>query len=476
MVDDMDLLHHYYDDDDEEEDNVNNNDDVETSNLRNDNSKRRHDVMGIMDSTYNNNNNNNSSSIRTTTTTTASTNGVTKRQRVESKKTSKPETHYNVAKATNSRIQIVTETEFTQITETQASDTRRNRAALQRPVQPTPSPQLGRWSTHCSCGITLNNNEARRAYQYVQSYCDTVQELYPTYRGYAILPFAHRLTDMQQQNRKTKKNHGSPYRPETIIRSSTTTIKETSNEPPTYHISLTRPDVALHTNHIDSFIKSLTIEIQQLSLISPFHVSFHIPTIRCPSVSNDPKHHHRTTTHGRNSSRRLPSPWDVLHNATKTKSFGIWRCTSQSSIRQLQQISNCCNRVLTQQYQQVSYHYQDDTDHNTNHNHCDLQPTTPHLKEPIYHISLVRFEPCLYEYMHSTTPTKNDATASTSTIFDPTSGDCDSNDDDDDESDDGDESEDDDDEATMNHLHYIDHVTCQFGGGAKVHHIPFSCG
>ena len=344
----------------------------------------------------------------------------------------------------------------------------------------------GRWSTHCSCRITLNDDERQRAYRYVQSLCRTLLDIYPTYRGSAILLFTPLPSQHPQRHRHPHSVLPTNQKKRRITTTTTTTMSST--EP--CHVSLTRPDVALHTNHIHSFLRSLTMEIQQLSRIPPFTISLHIPTIPTTTTT--------TTT--------LLLQNVILHNPNHTKSFGIWHCSrpgwSNWTIPPppppppppllLQQLSNACNRVLTRQYQQASYHYNNKNNSRNNNTASQEEeggPPPPTAQEPIYHISLVRFEPCLYDYMQPPNPIlhgrssdhhhQNDENVDDDDDMESDhDDDTDTDHDDDDDSacsshDDDDDVESSSDVSTTNHnLHYVDHMICNFGGGAKVYHIP----
>ena len=238
------------------------------------------------------------------------------------------------------------------------------------------------------------------------------------------------------------------------------------------HVSLTRPNVALHhTQQIESFVKSLTIELQQQQQ-PPFSLTLG-PTVVMSSTPNPPPPHghddnyynnndhqkNQKTDRGTTTAKMLLKEY-ILHDTTKAKSsFGIWKC--QGAVASLQRLSDACNRVLGPHYQQGTYHYHHDDDNNNNNTEKEEDH---HKGDPIYHVSLVRFEPCLHDYL--TGMSHAGETTTTTTLVD-----------DDDETSRAsgewsEDSDDDDDESTKYYHHYIDHVTCQFGGGAKVYQIP----
>ena len=270
-------------------------------------------------------------------------------------------------------------------------------AINETPFTATQQPQqsfgaAGRWATHCSLGpLRLRRAERRRAAQAVRATCAWIQQRSPHYRGRCV-PLWRRNSEL--------------------------------------HISLTRPDVSLHTNHIDSFVQLLSREIQMVAAVAPFDISF-VPT--------------ESTTH-----------LELLHNSGRTQSFGIWRCARHPALLQL---THCCNTILQQHYQQCPYRY------STNNN-----------EDPIFHISLVRFEPAVLPELagapgnirgnerDSVPPMASKGVISLLLEEEEEGEDTYSSSDDDDD--------DDSDSSLDNSSHRITQVTCQFGGAAaKIHRI-----
>jgi hypothetical protein len=361
----------------------------------------------------------------------------------------------------------------------------------------------GRWSTHCSCMIELSRQEQKYAWKSIRATCRMIERQYPQYVGYCIPMFdVPRRKHPPTQPHDTTKTNGSVPRKRTrtaaVARTSsipTTSSKMSSPVIPKLHISLTRPDIALHTNNIDAFLRLLAKELHTVvACVKPFHVQF-IRNRHSIGCIGD----HGTSTM---TSRRIPL-FELLHNEQKTKSYGIWRCCcipsggGGSGVTQLQQLSHACDTVLTQYYHQLPYQYSVSSSSSSSSN-VTVVP-------PIFHVSLVRFEPAIIEFTaamqetnknsssmnNSRCYTSDPKTAEEDQVNDPNDGDIYGTDDDDETSSDswssgkcGDDDDDDtssedltvSDDETMsiggNHRHSITHVTCQFGGSSKIYNIP----
>jgi Uncharacterised conserved protein len=455
--------------------------------------------------------------------------------------------------ATSSRsswIQIVTETEYETICRNNNTfNVKKHRPTNHAKTTATTATNTtitaGRWSTHCSCTITLTKQERHVANACIQSTLRMIRLQYPTYSGYCIplLNVSKQMT-AKTNDRHMKSSYTKEVKSSNLNAASTTTKQQQEIKP--LHISLTHPQVSLQTHQIDSFLQSIRNEIQSIRHITPF-------TIHFPVVQQSHRNNNNTYTHCHcrcdpqqqqqqdyndcdGSKCCCYPPLELFHNIDQTKSFGIWRVSSTSVLSTtttqspLQTLSEMCNTVLTKQYQQLSYTYPNTTvdtvpepsDQKRNHHNNKKNV------DPIYHVSLVRFEPCLLHYVNQqtsscrttpiattttnhtyhTTPTKDNLnlwngpsvprqchtgskSSSSCCCCYSSSCSCDAphdeiqppitvaanatidehhlEEDDDTDSEDDDDDDDDDNPSTD---HYIDHITCQFGDGAKVCHIP----
>jgi Uncharacterised conserved protein len=268
-------------------------------------------------------------------------------------------------------------------------------------------PSAGRWATHCSCPVALRRSEQRQAWASIRATCDWIERRHPTYRGYCIPLFPMSLSHRKHSKRRKRADGSADF------------ALSNPKVDSTLHISLTRPDISLHTNHVDSFAKLLTREIHTVVHVAPFSIQFQYTNIL-----------------------------ELFHNESRTKSYGIWRCfDSSSSASPLEQLTHACDAIL-EQYHQVPYRYADGSK--------DDAATLP----PIFHVSLVRFEPAVF---------LPDSAVSSGNSPEPVCQPSPESEDEDAAACDSSSSE-----GSSDSDHVITRVICQFGCGAKIHSISLT--
>jgi Uncharacterised conserved protein len=284
----------------------------------------------------------------------------------------------------------------------------------------SPAVTAGRWATHCSLPIQWSRSEHRRAWAAIRATCDWIAQSHPTWRGRCVplLPWPRR----NHADAASSTNASSSL-------SAAATTDANVNATVSGHVSLTRPDISLHTNQVDSFVKLLTREMQTVAQVAPFSIQFQYTNIL-----------------------------ELFHNESRTKSYGIWRCFDAMSGASLEQLTQCCDTIL-EPYQQAPYRY-------SNSGAEEAATTTV---PPVFHVSLVRFEPAVLLL-----PSDSTATAWENSQWSPP-GECNVS-----SSSCREESEEDEDavsvdssssEGSADSRHQITQVICQFGGAAKMHCI-----